>query len=375
MFSDEGIKQLLNELNERNKELNCLYKIEEILRDFNSDLNSTIYKLVDILPLGWQFSDICKVKIIINSDEFTSQGFKRTELKLSTPIISDSKQIGEIQIYYIKPVKLERKRIFLPEEYKLLTTIADKLGNYILYRKLLDNIAFSNINNSTKKQESSIQLNDIESWLASCFINSENIEKICSNQIHFRKGETILKQGAFSTYIFLLKEGYTKSYIEGIQDSNYIFSINKAFQFIGLSSIYGNNHYHFSVNAITQCDAYIIDNELIKRMAIESPQFNSFLMKWYCNTFERLYKRMDCLANKQSVGRIADVLIYLQEKIFENKFLKGIITRKEIAEMAGMSTEGAVRILSELKNDSIINIQKEGIEILRHDLLKTISLA
>ncbi|HRU69377.1 MAG TPA: helix-turn-helix domain-containing protein, partial [Bacteroidia bacterium] len=85
--------------------------------------------------------------------------------------------------------------------------------------------------------------------------------------------------------------------------------------------------------------------------------------------------RMSCLANKQALGRIADILLYLSEKIFNGQLIENIISRKDIAELAGMSTESAVRILSELNRDKIIKIVNKGIEISNLALLKKLSIA
>ncbi|MBT4728131.1 MAG: winged helix-turn-helix domain-containing protein, partial [Bacteroidetes bacterium] len=45
----------------------------------------------------------------------------------------------------------------------------------------------------------------------------------------------------------------------------------------------------------------------------------------------------------------------------------------DMAELAGMSTESAVRVLSELKKDKVINIHHKGIEIVNMKLLQTLS--
>ena len=98
-------------------------------------------------------------------------------------------------------------------------------------------------------------------------------------------------------------------------------------------------------------------------------------MKYYCNNFEQLFNNLSNIAFKQSLGRISEVLLYLSEDIFKNTLIPNTITRKDIAELAGVSTENAVRILSELKNDNLINITSTGIEIINSKMLRTFSIA
>ena len=70
---------------------------------------------------------------------------------------------------------------------------------------------------------------------------------------------------------------------------------------------------------------------------------------------------------------MAEVLLYLWKDVFDKKIIENFITRRIIAELSGMSTENAVRILSELKNDGIIESGKEGITVLNIELLETYS--
>ncbi|PIY04099.1 MAG: Crp/Fnr family transcriptional regulator, partial [Bacteroidetes bacterium CG_4_10_14_3_um_filter_31_20] len=46
-----------------------------------------------------------------------------------------------------------------------------------------------------------------------------------------------------------------------------------------------------------------------------------------------------------------------------------------IAELAGLSTESAVRILSDFKSDSIVTLNRNEIQIVNEELLRTISMS
>ena len=174
----------------------------------------------------------------------------------------------------------------------------------------------------------------------------------------------------------LITEGFSKNYLEGIQERGFNFSIVKPYDFIGLSSLFTTNLYFFSGAALTPCTVYIIENEIFKQTIIKNIDFAQEIFKWYCNTTERHLKRLSSVANKQALGRIAEVLLYLKNDIFKSNIIKGSISRKDIAELAAISTESAVRILSELKKDNIINmVNLNDIEIVDEKLLKTLSIA
>ena len=372
MIEQDNITSLIQNLNERTKELNCIYEIDNLLNDFESSVEDVLKKMLQLIPNGMRFIDICKVKICFDDIEIFSEGYKETELKLSSKIFIDNKSLGEVSVVYIKPIKTE-KRIFLPEEVNLLNIIASKLSNFFLLKSLqktIKNLEEQNISNVPLKEDS------IYKWLKDLCLTEEEIRKFTNVQIKFKKGETMCKQGSLSSYIMLLTDGFSKNYLEGIQEHGFNFSIVKPFNFIGLSSLYTSNIYNFSGSALTPCNIYLIENNLFKNTISNNKEFAQNIFKWYCNTTERHLKRLSCIANKQSLGRIAEILLYLKEDVFESNIIKGYISRKDIAELAAISTESAVRILSELKKDKIINIiNNNDIEIVNEKLLRTLSLA
>ncbi|GAB4283995.1 MAG: hypothetical protein Kow0068_08960 [Marinilabiliales bacterium] len=367
--NEDDIKNLLEELKERNKELNCLYQIDEVLKDYNTNYDSIFNKIIELIPSGYRFTDICKVAIEFNGKYYYNKDFKNTELKQQAPIMIDNEKNGEITVVYSHPVRSE-KGIFLNEERKMLYTIADKLSKYISYRELKNKLQ----EEDDVKSEDNNKKN-LEQWLKAQYLNDDEIEKITKVKIEFYKGETICKQGAFSNYIMLLTDGLVKACIINDFNKSYIYKITKPFNFIGLSTLYGDNYYHFSSIALTHSTLYLIEKTVFDQIVKSNKNFYLSVMRWYCRSFEHVYDRMNCIANKQSLGRIADTLLYLTLDIFETTKIPNIITRRDIAELSGLSVENTVRVLSELKKDKIIRILNNEIEVLNSKMLKTISIA
>ncbi|PLW99348.1 MAG: hypothetical protein C0594_17155, partial [Marinilabiliales bacterium] len=303
---------------------------------------------------------------------YSSDNYKRTLLRQNAKLEVENEIVGEINICYIKPVKLERKRIFLPEEQKLLNTIANKLSSFIAYQKMKEAVA-------EMQKESSDKAETIEDgltgWLQKQYLSEEEIGEITRVSLRFKKGETICKQGSFATYIMLLNEGLVKAAIEDYREKSYNFKITKPYAFIGLSELFGTGYYHFSATALTNTSVCLIEKGLFKKIVAGNKPFAEIVMEWYCSSIEHLYDQLSTLAGKQTQGRIAQVLVYLSEEVFNSSFISSGISRKDIAEMAGMSTESAVRVLSDFKQDGLIKMVKSGIEVVDAKLLKKISLA
>jgi CRP/FNR family transcriptional regulator len=76
---------------------------------------------------------------------------------------------------------------------------------------------------------------------------------------------------------------------------------------------------------------------------------------------------------KQMNGRLADTLLYLGGERFKDFEVFGNLTRKDIADFTGISTESTVKLLKQYEKDGIIALEDKDIRILNHGLLVEIS--
>jgi CRP-like cAMP-binding protein len=366
----ENINKLVKQLNERQKELNCLYKVNEILKNSETPIGDIIMNIVETIPFGYQFPEICKVSIHLNGKEYQSEELEKTELKQSAKIELDQSEVGEIQVYYIKPVKLDTGTVFLFEEQQLINSIAENISQYITMQR------FKELLNSNKEISDKLHIPvELGSWLSELHLNENEIEEILSTSVEFKKGDIIFKQGTLVSYLAILTNGMVKVHIEDIQGRGFIYKLAKPFELIGLSALFGKGIYGFTATAILPSKGYLVRRETVKKILEQNPKFNYEILNRFSNNLNLAYSRMNFLANKQALGRLCEILLYLWKDIFDEKIIENFIPRRIIAELSGMSTENAVRILSELKNDGIIETGKEGITVLNTELLETYSHA
>lgn len=132
----EPIDRLIWGLQERAKELNCLYKIEELMNKPDSHIDEVCQRIIEAIPPGWQYPDICIAEVKLKETFCFSPGFKVTPWVQSTDIIVQDKKEGEINVYYTNEMPKADDGPFLKEETKLLHTIADRLSHFILYSRM-----------------------------------------------------------------------------------------------------------------------------------------------------------------------------------------------------------------------------------------------
>ncbi len=190
-------------------------------------------------------------------------------------------------------------------------------------------------------------------------------------EVTFKKNEIICKQGAFATHILYIKDGLAKVYIEGPY-KNLIIKILKNGELIGLPSLYGSNIHHYTVSSVTETTVCLIDINVFRSFIKTNANFASEIIRYLNQNTVEEYEKFINLTQKQLHGRVADALIYLQKDIYKNDVFEMHLSRKDLADLTGMSIESVIRILKDLKKGNIIDIQGKKVEIKNLDqLMKT----
>jgi len=134
--ANTSIGKLFESLHERTKELNCLYAIEEILRDPDSTPENVCRAIVKTLPPGWQFPDACKVMIELSGNRYFSADYSASRWTLSADIVVRDKKVGAITVSYTSDIPTQERGPFLKEECQLVKTVAIRLGHFLTCRQL-----------------------------------------------------------------------------------------------------------------------------------------------------------------------------------------------------------------------------------------------
>ncbi len=133
---NKPVEILLETLQERAKELNCIYAIEELVNNPDRSVDEIFNSIVRVIPAGWQYPDICVAQITFEDKTIESEGFVKTPWVMQSEILVRDKLAGYIAVYYTESMPQSDEGPFLKEERKLLNTISDRLGHFLLHRKL-----------------------------------------------------------------------------------------------------------------------------------------------------------------------------------------------------------------------------------------------
>ncbi len=207
------------------------------------------------------------------------------------------------------------------------------------------------------------------------YLTPEEIQEIENNQVNvmYKKGEIIAKQGSFASYIILLTDGLVKVYVENIKEALILKIIPKN-NLIGLPALFQEkNVFPYTVHTYENSSAKLIDINVFDKLIKENSKFSYEIMKTISSNAVQVYGRFFCFEKKQSYGRLADIILCLANNIFKSQQFNLPLSRKELAELAGMSSESVIRILKKFKDEKLINEKCNTIEIIDSERLKKIS--
>ena len=133
--AEMGYLQLAAQLRERAKELSCIYAVAQILDDPDTTLHEIYQQVVDVLPIGWQYPEITRARIVIGDKEFRQLGYIDTQWKLSSDIEVYGQKRGTVEVCYLQQKPEMDTELFHDSEWLLLAIVTGRLGRLIERRQ------------------------------------------------------------------------------------------------------------------------------------------------------------------------------------------------------------------------------------------------
>jgi CRP/FNR family transcriptional regulator len=199
------------------------------------------------------------------------------------------------------------------------------------------------------------------------------IVRASKTQVHFRKDDNLTKQGAFASYVLFIIDGFAKQYLEGDGSRNYNLRIIRPGEFVGLSAVFSENTFNYSSVALTDCHVFLVEKEAISRVVKQNGLFGFSIIKRYCEQNNNLLNTVRNLMYKQMNGRIADALLYIEDVKKNKAEIFQLLSRKDLADFAGISTESTVKLLKIFEKEGLIELNEKDIKIIKPAALLEIS--
>jgi CRP/FNR family transcriptional regulator len=194
-----------------------------------------------------------------------------------------------------------------------------------------------------------------------------------SVKITYKKGEIICKQGSFVSHVMYVEKGLAKVFLDNGANS-LVLKIIPQGNLLGLTSISEDyNTYQYSAMAYVDTEIKQIDIDVFRQMVKKNAGFGKEIIDILSSNSVQIYGRFFCLSHKQAYGRLADIILCLADRIFKSPDFELPLSRKDLAELSGMSPETVIRMLKKFHDDGLINLEGKNFKVLDYERLKRIS--
>lgn len=171
-----------------------------------------------------------------------------------------------------------------------------------------------------------------------------------------KKKQMLYNQGQRPLALYFVTKGKIKSYQTSEEGKELIMSISKEGDFLGYIALLEGGMYKDTAEALEDSEVMIIPKtdffNLLNTNAVVSRKFIQLLSSNLAEKEEHLLK----LAYNSLRKRVADGLLHVNDKFKKNPTDKPEleISRENLAQVVGTATESLIRVLSDFKDEKLI---------------------
>jgi signal transduction histidine kinase len=128
--------RLMHTLQERVKELNCLYGISRLVETRGGSMDGILSGIAELIPPAWQYPESACACITVEGRQYRSETFERTPWRLAADIkLSGAEPAGAVEVFYRDAWPRADEGPFLSEERALLEAICERIGRIIEHKR------------------------------------------------------------------------------------------------------------------------------------------------------------------------------------------------------------------------------------------------
>jgi len=192
----------------------------------------------------------------------------------------------------------------------------------------------------------------------------------------FRKGDFIIREGEKPRGLVCITSGKAKIFKIGVGGREQIIKMVRQQGIISYRSLFSENPYPVSAIAIDDSSAVTFEKSSLARIIKRNPELALKFMKIMADELLYLNNRLVSLTQKHVRGRVAESLLLLRDTYgleADGRTIRVLLPREDIAHLSNMTTSNAIRTLSNLATEKVIDLEGRRIMILNTNKLESIS--
>jgi CRP-like cAMP-binding protein len=208
-------------------------------------------------------------------------------------------------------------------------------------------------------------------------LTHDELEKFSDHKttLFIKKGENLMTEGNAINGLYCIRDGKGKLTKLNTNGKEQIIKFVKGGDILGQRSILSDEPVGLNATALEDMHVCFIPKQDILDTIKENGPFSLNIMKVISHQLNEANTLVSQMAQKPVKERLAETLISLEDifGIDSEGCIDVTLTREEIANTIGTATESAIRLLSNLKKEGIINLINKKIKIIDKNALKNMS--
>jgi len=209
-------------------------------------------------------------------------------------------------------------------------------------------------------------------------LNQKDKETLAQHHtlVIIKKGQFLFKEGEKPRGLICLASGKVKIFKEGVGGREQILKMMRQQGFIGYKALFSDNPWSVSATAIEDSAICIFEKNTFVKTLKKNSDLALKLIKVLADELGFSNNRTVSLTQKHIRGRLAESLLILRDTYgyeADGKTIRISLSREDIANLSNMTTSNAIRTLSNLASEGIIEIMGRRIGILESTNLEHIS--
>lgn len=188
----------------------------------------------------------------------------------------------------------------------------------------------------------------------------DQIRKMCRS-LEYQKGEVIFQEGEPAFGIYIICEGKVKLAKHSLKGKKQILKLLGRGEILGEKTLFDREVYTAYAKTLERTRVHLIERAPFIAFLRENPEVTLNFIEKLARELKGFQDKLMETSYEGSLERLARLLLMMGNRYgveTENGLDIGVeLSRQELAELAGISTETAIRMLSRLKQRGLIGIE------------------
>lgn len=216
------------------------------------------------------------------------------------------------------------------------------------------------------------RLNSIFSELDKDELDSLSLHKGCN---FHRSGQVLFYEGNYPAGLFCMNIGKVKLFKADESGKEQIVRLAREGDVLGYRALLTGEPYSATAEVLEDATICFVPKDAFLTLLKKNSALSMRVIQLLGRDLAKAEKKELSLSRKSVRERLAETLLMLKEFFGteeDRATIKGSLSREDLANIAGTATETVIRLLSELKDERIIELSGKKIKILDHSaLIKT----